>query len=155
MPGNVFDWLCAKLTHLEPVIRPGRGGNPGIPLWIRLDAFWLVAGDGLSYRKVANITGISKSAVGDSVALLLEPIAEIGICQPDGTFIASLEELELRCVEMQRTGEPVCIDGAGIRTQRPRSWGNQYQLWDEHHHQHGVHAIEVSTTWGDLLWVDR
>jgi hypothetical protein len=102
------------------------------------------------------------------VALLPEQIAEIGICQPDGTFITSLAELELRCAEMQQTGEPVCIDGAGVRTQRPNpvareasaslsprlDWINQYQLWDEHHHQHGVHAIEVSTTWGDLLWVD-
>lgn len=153
MPVAVFNWLLERLSHLAPQPRPGRGGNPGISLEQRLDAFWLMVGDGLSYRKVARIVGISKSAVGDSIYLLTSAIGALGFCQPDGTFITSLEDLATHCNEMYLNDELVCVDGMGIPTQRPYSWPNQYELWDHHHHQHGVHAVVVATVHGDVLWV--
>lgn len=154
LPVEVFDWLVKRLSHFEPQPRPGRGGNPGIPVALRLDALWAVLGDGLSYRKAARVVGISKTEVGDSIAMLTPELASIGICQSDGSFVRGLDDLESRCVEMRATGEVVCVDGAGIATQRPQSWANQYQMWDVHHHQHGVHALVVCDVHGDLLWVD-
>ena len=37
------------------------------------------------------MVGISKTEVGDSLDLLLGPLAALGFCQPDGSFIATLK----------------------------------------------------------------
>jgi hypothetical protein len=39
------------------------------------------------------MVGISKTEVGYSMDLLLGPLADLGFCQPDGTFITSLADL--------------------------------------------------------------
>jgi hypothetical protein len=118
----VFIWLLEHLACLDspPPIR--RRERPPLLLAQRLDAFWLVIGEGL--------------------------------CQPDGTFIRSLEDLSAVLSEMAEHREPVCIDGMGIRTQLPYSRPNQYQLWDHHHHQAGVRATVVCDVYDTLLWVD-
>jgi hypothetical protein len=98
-----------------------------------LDAVGAVVLDGLSYRRAGRMVGISKTEVGDSIALLLGELAALGLCQPDGTFVTSLADLRDRLVEMAATSEAVCIDGLATRVQR-RSWANQKVLYDAKRH---------------------
>jgi hypothetical protein len=62
--------------------------------------------------------GISKTEVGDSMDLLLGPLAALGFCQPDGTFITTLADLGGYLEEMALSGEAVCVDGLATRVQR-------------------------------------
>ena len=62
--------------------------------------------------------------------LLLGELAALGFCQPDGTFITTLDDLRALLVEMARSGEAVCLDGLATRVQRPRGWANQKVLYD-------------------------
>ena len=59
--------------------------------------------------------GISKTEVGDSLDLLLGPLADLGFCQPDGTFITSLADLRRWLGEMAQAGEAVVVDGLATR----------------------------------------
>jgi hypothetical protein len=154
LPAKVLGWLAARLAHLVPPRPPGRGGSPPLALEVRLDAVAAVLLDGLSYRRAGRTVGISKTEVGDSMDLLLGPLADLGFCQPDGTFITTLEELGRWLGEMARAGEAVCIDGLGTRVQRPRLWANQKLVYDAKRHTHTAQGLAVSTIWGDLLWVD-
>jgi len=151
MPVEVFNWLLDHLSHLSVRAKMGR---PPLELGQRLDAFWLVVGEGLSYRQAARVLAVSKSEIGISIYLLTGPIAGLGLCQPDGTFIKTLADLEVVLREMAASREPVCLDGMGIQTQKPYHRPNQYQLWDHHHHQVGVRATVVSDCYDTLLWVD-
>jgi hypothetical protein len=86
--------------------------------------------------------------------LLLGPLADLGFCQPDGTFITSLDDLRCWLSEMARSGEAVLVDGLATRVQRPCGWGNQKVLYDAKRHTHTAQGLAVSTIHGDLLWVD-
>jgi DDE superfamily endonuclease len=154
LPAKVFGWLAAHLAHLTPPRRPGRGGARPLSLEVRLDAVAAVILDGLSYRRAARMVGISKTEVGDSLDLLLGPLADLGFCQPDGTFITSLDELPERLGEMAEVGEAVCVDGLATRVQRPRGWANQKVLYDPKRHAHTAQGLAISTIHGDLLWLD-
>jgi hypothetical protein len=134
LPAKVLAWLTARLAHLLPPRPPGRGGTPPLPLAVRLDAVAAVLLDGLSYRRAGRMVGISKTEVGDSMDLLLGPLADLGFCQPDGTFITTLAELGQWLGEMAAVGEAVCVDGLATRVQRPRSWANQRVLYDAKRH---------------------
>jgi hypothetical protein len=123
-------------------------------LEVRLDAVGAVLLDGLSYRRAARMVGISKTEVGDSLDLLLPKLATLGYCQPDGTFITSLDDLRQWLGEMARSGEAVVVDGLATRVQRPAGWANQKVLYDAKRHAHTAQGVVVSTIWGDLLWVD-
>jgi hypothetical protein len=123
-------------------------------LEVRLDAVAAVILDGLSYRRAGRVVGISKTEVGDSMDLLLGPLAALGYCQPDGTFITTLAELQQRLGEMAASGEAVCVDGLATRVQRPREWVNQKALYDAKRHAHTAQGLAVSTIHGDLLWCD-
>ncbi len=81
--------------------------------------------DGLSYRRAGRAVGIPKTEVGDSLDLLLGPLGDLGFCQPDGTFITTLDDLRALLVEMAASGEAVVVDGLATRVQRPRGWANQ------------------------------
>src|SRR6266704_4826664 len=122
LPADVLAWLAARLAHLLPSRPPGQGGTPPLCLEVRLDAGAAVPLDGLSYRRAGRAVGISKTEVGDSLDLLLGPLAALGYCQPDGSFITSLAKLREHLAEMAQTGEAGCLDGLGTRVQRPRSW---------------------------------
>jgi hypothetical protein len=154
LPVEVLTWLTGRLAHLLPPRQPGRGGTPPLALEVRLDAVGAVVLDGLSYRRAGRRVGISKTEVGDSMALLLGELATLGVCQPDGTFVTSLADLCDRLMEMATTGEAVCIDGLATRVQRPRSWANQKVLYDAKRHAHTAQGVVVSTIHGDLLWCD-
>jgi hypothetical protein len=154
LPVEVLAWLAARLAHLQPPRHGGRGGTPPLSLEVRLDAVGAVVLDGLSYRRAGRMVGISKTEVGDSVALLLGEIAALGVCQPDGTFVTSLADLRQRLAEMAATGEAVCVDGLATRVQRPRSWTNQKVLHDAKRHTHTAQGLAVTTVDGDLLWCD-
>ena len=119
LPVEVLTWLTGRLAYLLPPRPPGRGGAPPLALEVRLDAVGAVVLDGLSYRRAGRMVGISKTEVGDSIALLLGELAALGVCQPDGTFVTSLADLRDRLVEMAATSEAVCIDGLATRVQRP------------------------------------
>jgi hypothetical protein len=150
----VLAWLCTRLAHLHPPRPPGTGGTPPLSLGVRLDAVAAVILDGLSYRRAARMVGISKTEVGDSLDLLLGPLGSLGFCQPDGTFVTSLDDLRELLVEMAAAGEAVVVDGLATRVQRPRGWANQKLVDDFKRHRHTAQGLAVSTIWGDLLWVD-
>jgi hypothetical protein len=154
LPAKVLGWLAARLAHLNPPRRSGQGGTRPLALEVRLDAVAAVVLDGLSYRRAGRMVGISKTEVGDSLDLLLRPLGALGFCQPDGTFISSLDDLCRWLAEMARSGEAVCLDGLAIRVQRPRGWANQKVLYDAKRHTHTAQGLAVSSVHGDLLWVD-
>jgi hypothetical protein len=154
------------LQALDRLVEPDTRGDPDSPLrWtckgnpplapeVRLDAVAAVVLDGLSYRRAGRMVGISKTEVGDSMDLLLGPLAALGYCQPDGTFVTTLADLRQWLVEMARAGEAVCVDGLATRVQRPSGWVNQKVLYDAKRHAHTAQGLAVSTIWGDLLWCD-
>jgi hypothetical protein len=149
----VLAWLAARLTHLLPSRSPSTGGTPPLSLEVRLDAVAAVLLDGRSYRRAGRAVGISKTAVGDGLDLLLGPLAALGFCQPDGSFITTLDDLRALRV-MAAAGEAVGVDGLTTRVQRPRGWANQKVLYDFKRHGHTAQGLAVSTIWGGLLWVD-
>jgi hypothetical protein len=154
LPAAVLAWLAARLAHLLPPRLPGRGGTPPLSLEVRLDAVAAVLLDGLSYRRAGRMVGISKTEVGDSVDLLLGPLGALGFCQPDGTFITSLDDLRRWLGEMAASGEAVVVDGLATRVQRPCGWANQKVLYDAKRHAHTAQGLAISTIHGDLLWCD-
>jgi hypothetical protein len=154
LPAHVLAWLAARLAHLLPPRPPGTGGTPPLSLEVRLDAVAAVILDGLSYRRAGRAVGISKTEVGDSMDLLLGPLGALGFCQPDGTFITTLDQLRGVLVEMAASGEVVVVDGLATRVQRPRGWANQKVLYDAKRHSHTAQGLVVATIWGDLLWLD-
>jgi hypothetical protein len=154
LPAKVLTYLVGRLAHLLPPHPPGRGGNRPLLLEVRLDAVGAVILDGLSYRRAGRAVGISKTEVGDSLDLLLPKLAELGYCQPDGTFITTLADLRQWLEEMAHSGEAVVIDGLATRVQRPRSWANQKVLYDAKRHTHTAQGLALSSIWGDLLWCD-
>jgi hypothetical protein len=154
LPADVLAWLADRLAHLLPPRSPGQGGTPPLSLEVRLDAVAAVLLDGLSYRRAGRMVGISKTEVGDSMDLLLGPLGDLGFCQPDGTFITTLDQLRERLVEMAEVGEAVCLDGLATRVQRPRGWANQKVLYDAKRHAHTAQGLALSTIHGDLLWCD-
>jgi hypothetical protein len=150
----VLAWLADRQAHLQPLRPPGRGGNPPLPLEVRLDAVAAVVLDGLSYRRAARAVGISKTEVGDSLDLLLGELGALGFCQPDGTFITTLDDLRHWLSEMAAAGEATVVDGLATRVQRPSAWVNQKVLYDAKRHTHTAQGLAVSTIHGDLLWCD-
>ena len=154
LPAMVLDWLVGRLAHLLPPRPHGQGGTPPLALEVRLDAVAAVLLDGLSYRRAGRMVGISKTEVGDSLDLLLGPLGALGFCQPDGTFVTTLDDLRELLAEMASSGEAVCVDGLATRVQRPAGWGNQKVLYDAKRHTHTAQGLALSTIWGDLLWVD-
>jgi hypothetical protein len=154
LPAKVLGWLAARLAHLVPSRPPGRGGTRPLSLEVRLDAVAAVLLDGLSYRRAGRMVGISKTEVGDSLDLLLGPLGDLGFCQPDGSFITTLDQLRHWLGEMAAAGEAVCLDGLATRVQRPRGWANQKVLYDGKRHTHTAQGLALSTIHGDLLWLD-
>ncbi len=106
LPADVLAWLAARLAHLRPPRPPGQGGTPPLSLEVRLDAVAAVLLDGLSYRRAGRMVAVSKTEVGDSLDLLLGPLADLGFCQPDGTFVTSLDDLRERLGEMAASTPP-------------------------------------------------
>jgi hypothetical protein len=154
LPIEVLRWLAERLAHLCPARRGGQGGTPPLPLEVRLDALGAVVLDGLSYRRAARMVGICKTEVGDSLDLLLGELVALGLCQPDGTFVATLQDLRERLAEMTEVGEAVCVDGLATRVQRPGGWANQKVPYDAKRRTHAAQGVALSTIHGDLLWCD-
>jgi hypothetical protein len=154
LPADVLAWLARRLAHLTPPRPPGLGGTPPLALEVRLDAVAAVILDGLSYRRAGRAVGMSKTEVGDSVDLLLGQLGALGFCQPDGTFITTLDQLQQRLGEMAEVGEAVCVDGLATRVQRPAGWANQKVLYDAKRHTHTAQGVALSSVHGDLLWCD-
>jgi hypothetical protein len=73
LPAEALAWLAARLVDLVLPRPPGTGGTPPLSLEVRLDAVAAVLLDGLSYRRAGRMVGISKTEVGDSLDLLLDP----------------------------------------------------------------------------------
>jgi hypothetical protein len=99
------------------------------------------------------MVGISKTEVGDSMDRLLDVLAALGYCQPDGTFITTLADLGELLAEQARTGEAVVVDGLATRVQRPSGWANQ-KVWYDANATPTPPRAWRSTVHGDLLWCD-
>jgi hypothetical protein len=84
----------------------------------------------------------------------LGPLGSLGFCQPDGTFVTTLDDLRALLEEMAGAGEAVVVDGLATRVQRPRGWANQKVLYDAKRHRHTTQGLAISTIHGDLLWLD-
>jgi hypothetical protein len=123
LPAEVLIWLAGPLAHLLPPRPPGVGGTPLLRLEVRLDAVGAVVLDGLSYRRAGRMVGISKTEVGDSMDLLLDGLASLGYCQPDGTFITTVADLGELLQELALAGEAVVVDGLATRVQRRERMG--------------------------------
>jgi hypothetical protein len=123
-------------------------------LEVRLDAVAAVLLDGCRTGAPAAWSASCKTEVGDSLDLLLGPLAALGYCQPDGTFVTTLADLRELLVEMAQAGEAVVVDGLATRVQRPCGWANQKVLYDCKRHTHTAQGLAVSTIHGDLLWLD-
>ena len=149
LPATVLAWLATRLAHLAPPRPPGQGGTRPLPLEVRLDAVGAVLLDGLSYRRAGRVVGISKTEVGDSLDLLLGPLAALGFCQPDGSFIATVDQLGRWLSEMARAGEAVLVDGLGTGCNGPGDGRNQKVLYDAKRHTHTAQGLALSTIWGD------
>jgi DDE superfamily endonuclease len=154
LPAQVLAWLADRLAALLPTRPPRQRGRPPLSLQVRLDAVAAVLLDGLSYRRAGRMVAISKTEVGDSLNLLLDPLVALGVCQPDGTFVTNLADLTQRLAEMAATGEAAVLDGLATRVQRPAGWANQKALYDAKRHTHTAQGIAVTTVDGDLLWCD-
>jgi hypothetical protein len=89
------------------------------------------------------MVGISKTEVGDSMDRLLDVLAALGYCQPDGTFITTLADLGELLAEQARTGEAVVVDGLATRVQRPSGWANQKVWYDAKRHAHTAQGLAV------------
>jgi hypothetical protein len=125
LPAKVLAWLAGRLAHLLPPAHPDEAATRRCPLRSAWTPSPRSCWTGLSYRRAARMVGISKTEVGDSLDLLLGPLAALGYCQPDGTFITTLADLRQWLGEMARAGEAVCVDGLATRVQRPSGWANQ------------------------------
>src|SRR4029453_15271660 len=136
LPAMVLDWLVGRLAHLLPPRPHGQGGTQPRAFEGRLDAVAAVAGVGLSYRRAGRMVGISKTEVGDSLDLLLGPLGALGFCQPDGTFVTSLDDLRELLAEMATSGEAVCVDGLATRVQRPAAGATRRCCYDAKRHTH-------------------
>jgi DDE superfamily endonuclease len=154
LPAKILAWLADRLPHLAPSPRPGGAAPRRLPWRSAWTAVAAVILDGLSYRRAGRMVGISKTEVGDSLDLLLGPLGDLGFCQPDGSFITTLDDLREALAEMAASGEAVCVDGLATRVQRPRGWANQKVLYDPKRHSHTAQGLSVATIWGDLLWLD-
>src|SRR5215217_4553367 len=154
LPAAVLTYLAGRLAHLLPPRPPGVGGNPPLALEVRLDAVAAVLLDGLSYRRAGRMVGISKTEVGDSLDLLLGPLAALGFRQPRRDLHHQPRRASERLGEMAEVGEAVCVDGLATRVQRPRGWANQEVLYDAKRHAHTAQGLSLNTIWGDLLWLD-
>ena len=128
LPAMVLDWLVGRLAHLLPPRPYGQGGTPPLALEVRLDAVAAVLLDGLSYRRAGRMVGISKTEVGDSLDLLLGPLAALGFCQPDGSFVTTLDDLRELLAEMASSGEAVCVDGLATRVHRVPAFSRYVRL---------------------------
>jgi len=151
LPVEVLGWLARRLAHLTPPRPPGKGGTPPLTLEVRLDAVAAVLLDGLSYRRAGRMVGSSKTEAGDSLDLL-GALGALGFCQPDGSFVTTLDQLGERLAEMTRSGEAVVLDGLATQVQRPRGWANQKVLYDAKRHAHTAQGLVRSSVHGDLLW---
>src|SRR5919197_2599429 len=154
LPAGVLAGVAPRLAQLLPSRPSGQGGPPPRSLEVRLDAVAAVLLDGLSYRRAGRVVGISKTEVGDSLDLLLGPLGALGCCQPDGSFVTSLDDPRRWLAEVAAAGEAVCVDGLATRVRRPGGWANQKVLYDAKRHTHTAQGLSVATIWGDLLWVD-
>jgi hypothetical protein len=77
--------------------------------------------------------------VGDSLDLLLPELAALRFCQPDGTFITTLQDLRELLEQMAQTGEGVVVDG--LATECDDLWlGQQKVLYDAKRHAHTAQA---------------
>jgi hypothetical protein len=74
--------------------------------------------------RAGRMVGVSKTEVGDSIALLWGEIAPLGSASPTAPSSAAWptfgNDLRNGCHR-----EAVCIDGLATRVQRPRGWANQ------------------------------
>jgi hypothetical protein len=83
---------------------------------------------------------------------LLGPLAALGYCQPDGTFITSLDDLRQRLAEMAASGEAVVVDGLATRVQRLRGWANPKVLYDAKRHSHTAQGLAIDGAHRNWLW---
>jgi DDE superfamily endonuclease len=110
--------------------------------------------DGLSYRRAGRMVGILQGRGGRQPGPAAGRACCGGFCQPDGSFVATLDDLRDLLVEMAATGEAVVVDGLATRVQRPCGWVNQKVLYDAKRHSHTAQGLALSTVHGDLLWLD-
>ncbi|WP_158550749.1 transposase family protein [Geodermatophilus sp. TF02-6] len=106
-----------------------------------------------SFRAAAAAAHLPRSTLHDAFGPIVAMIAELGICQADGTLLRE-EDLQQWCAEMAEHGELVLLDGTATRCPRPgASWAAQKPMWDAKHRCHATNTETLTTEHGDLLAV--
>jgi hypothetical protein len=100
------------------------------------------------------MVGISKTEVGDSLDLLVDALATLGYCQPDGTFITTLADLRERLAEQALSGEAVVVDGLATGCSAPAEGPTRRPGMTPNATPTPPRAWRCPPSGGDLLWRD-
>lgn len=154
VPRNLLQFLLVTLgpvwNHRHPQQRWGRRRAPLLPLLVGTLVYLR---DGTTFRRAAARAGTSRSLPHQHFAEIVALVADLGVCQADGTLLTPGLLLEW-LAEMKAAGEVVLIDGTFTRCPRPGAcWSAQRPFYDSKHHAHTVNTQVLTTGTGDILGV--
>jgi hypothetical protein len=154
LPAHVLAWLAARLAHLYTARPPRAGRHPttaagGPPGRSRRGAV-----DGLSSRRAGRMVGIlqdrGRRQPGPAAGPAWRP-----------RLLPARRQLQHHPGRPARTaggaaaaGAAVCVGGLATRVQRPKGVRQPEGPGRPKRHTHTAQGLSVSTSWGDLLWLD-